>query len=215
MKHCKWVIFILLVILFPMNTKALMCSNADKVKFQDMAQNITSTYSYVENNGNVNFSITLSNIPEKFIIKDANNDKIYNYTSSEITLNGFDYGKSYRFDIYVDDINCFLDKIYSIYVSLPAYNIYYNDEVCEGIESYKYCNKWQSIPFTYDDFIANVTDYRLSLYKLEDLDDYYSYNGMFDTVIEFYVKYYYIILPAIIMIGLFGIYRYNKKNDLF
>ena len=39
--------------------------------------------------------------------------------------------------------------------------------------------------------------------------------GIFDYIIEFYLDYYYFILPGVIVICFVGIYIYNKKHDLF
>ncbi|MDD3452953.1 MAG: hypothetical protein PHN42_01580 [Bacilli bacterium] len=209
MKHYKKIfILFLFIILSPINTKALMCSNADKVKYQTMAQNIKSSYDYVDNGGIITFNVTLSNIPERFIISSVALNQRYEYTSSELIINNLNPGQSYRFDVYINDDSCYLERLYSVYVNLPFYNLYYDDEICDGIESFKYCNKWQSNSLTYDEFAIKVAEYKLSLQDELILEEE-TYDGVFDKIIDFYVKYYYIILPSIIILCI-GYMLYRK-----
>lgn len=207
-------VFILLIILFPSNSKALVCSDKEKVKFQEMAQNITTTYSYVESNNQVTFNITFSNIPEGFRIYDYTNRKEYPYITSEITLTDYKDGNSYRFDYYTNDILCQYSRLYSSYINLPFYNPYYNDSICSGL-NYKYCNKWQKINMTYEEFIKDVTNYKKSL-ELSTIDlSKEEIKGFFDYVSEFYIKYYYIVLPLFIGFAISYIIYYNRKQNLF
>lgn len=207
-------IFILLIILFPINSKALVCSDKDKVYFQELAKNITTTYSYVEENNQAIFNITFSNIPEGFRIYDYTNKKEYGYTASEITLGGYQAGSSYRFDYYTNDILCQYSRLYSSYINLPFYNPYYNDSVCNGL-NYKYCNKWQKINMNYEEFLNDVNNYKKSLELDKKEENIEEIKGFFDNVIDFYTKYYYIILPIFIIIAISYIIYYNKKQDLF
>lgn len=207
-------VFILLIILFPINSKALLvCSDKEKVKFQELAKNITTTYSYVESNEQVTFNITFSNIPEGFRIYDYANKKEYPYTASEITLTGYKDGKSYRFDYYTNDILCQYSRLYSSYINLPFYNPYYNDSICSGI-NYKYCNKWQKNNMTYEEFIKDVADYKKSLELSSDISTE-EVKGLFDYISEFYIKYYYIVLPLFIGFAISYIIYYNRKQNLF
>lgn len=210
----RFLLFGLLIFLFPMTTNALMCPNADKVNFQEMAKNITTTYDYVESNGTASFQITLSNIPTNFIIKEAINGTKHPYSGSSLTVNNYESGKTYRFDVYVDDVNCFLERLYSIYVTVPFYNQYYQDEICKGIESYKYCQKWQSNTFTYEEFVKNVESYKKSLIK-EEKPEKEIKESIFDKILDFYIDYYFVILPVIILAGMIYTHYYNKKHDLF
>jgi len=206
-------IFVLFIILFPINSKALLCSNKEKVKFQELAKNITTTYDYVEENNQVTFNIIFSNIPEGFRIYDYNNKTEHGYFAREMLLSGFKPGTSYRFDYYTNDVLCQYDNLYTSYINLPHYNPYYNDSICEGL-NYKYCNKWQKIDMTYEEFINDVTKYKESLKAVEGPTTE-KVKGFFDYIIEFYVNYYYIVLPLFIIISISYIIYYNKKQDLF
>lgn len=206
--------FILLIILSPINSKALVCSDKEKVKFQELAKNIATTYNYTETNNQVTFNITFSNIPEGFRIYDYVNKVEHPYTASEITLNGYQAGVSYRFDYYTNDILCQYSRLYSSYINLPSYNPYYNDNICSNLD-YKYCNKWQKINMSYDEFIKDVTEYRKSLEIIEKGPNVDDIKGIFDYIIEIYIKYYYIILPLFIGFAIFYIIYYNRKQNFF
>ena len=212
MKYIKYVILLILVIPFSVN--ATFCPTSSKAQFKDQSENIMFTYDYVESD-TVTFNITISNIPEDFIIKDVSNNKIYNYTKSEITLYNYIPEESYRFDIYVDDIFCSDDKMNSKYVITPAFNPYYKDEVCSGVEDYELCLKWQSMPFTYEEFVSRVTEYKKEIeQKPEDVIEV-EYESVFSKMGTFFLDYYYYILPAIIIICLIIMVRRIRKDDLF
>lgn len=207
-------IFILFVILFPINSKALLCSDKEKVKFQELAKNITTTYDYIEKNNQATFNITFSNIPEGFRIYDYVNKKEYGYSASEIILSGFKSGRSYRFDYYTSDVLCQYDNLYTSYINLPYYNPYYKDSICNGL-NYKYCNKWQKIDMNYEEFVSNVNEYKKSLEIIDNTINEKEVKGFFDYIMEFYIKYYYIVLPLFIIVSISYIIYYNKKQDLF
>ena len=95
---------------------------------------------------------------------------------------------------------------------MSFYNQYYNDPICNGV-TYKYCNKWQKNDFTYEEFIKNVEEYKNT--KNIIVEEPNEVKGIFDYIMEFYISYYYIILPTIILISVIYIYINRKKNDLF
>ena len=110
---------------------------------------------------------------------------------------------------------CDSSVIYYIYVATPAYNPYYSDPICEGV-NYKYCNKWQKNTLSYEEFIRNVEEYKNKKDVIE-IDD--NVKGIFDIILEFYINNYYIILPTLIIIILIYIVINSiinrKKNNLF
>lgn len=181
-----------------------------------MAQNITTSYTYTEQDGNITFQITLSNIQAGLIIKDVKNNTIYPYRGSELTIPNLQANTSYRFDIYTDDIDCDLETLYSHYVNTPAYNPYYQDEVCIGMEEYPLCQKWTQVNLTYEEFHQEVEKAKQPSESTEvEIKPEQNIKGIYDYILEFYLNYYYIVLPIFIVGGIIIIYRYNKKNDLF
>ena len=207
MMRCYKLLILLAIILIPAKANALMCSNQDKVKFQKMAKNITTTYDYIEENGTVAFTVTLSNVPNDFVIQHLASDQEYRTENGEIVFNNMAAGTSYRFDVYTSDEACFLERLYSIYVNLPSYNPYYNDPICEGIENYKFCNKWQQVNLTYDEFVKEVNRYKASLKQPEKKEEV---KGFFEKIIDFCMKYPYIVIPIFILLIGLCIYVYNK-----
>lgn len=211
----RFIIFFgLLVLFFPFKTKAIFCTNDKKVGYQTSARNITTSYTYTEDNGNISFQIKLSNIPKNFIVKDIKNKNTYNYQGSEITINNLKPDTSYRFDIYVGDLDCDNELMYSHYVNTPAYNPYYQDEVCIGMESYSICQKWFKVTMSIEEFRQKVNQLKEPEKPIIERPIEKT-KGFTDYMLDFYLNYYYIILPIFILSGFIIIYYYNKKNDLF
>lgn len=211
-----FIMLILLIILFPIKANALVCSNQDMVKLKSEAQNITTTYDYKEENNNVTFNITFSNLNTDLYLLETIEKKSYYYIGNEMTLTGYKAGESYKFKVYATNSLCDTDALYTVYVTLPYYNNYYKDELCKGIEDYELCQKWIKNKITYDEFKNKITDYKKVIDKEDNNPDKNkTVKGIFDYLIEFYIKYYYIVLPLIIIISVVYVYKNNKKNDLF
>lgn len=199
----------------PLQAKAIFCTNEKRTELQTLASNITTSYTYTEANGTITFQIRLSNIYNGFSIKDTKNDVTYPYRGSELVISDLKPNTNYRFDVYTNDISCDESVLYSHYVTTPHYNPYYSDPVCIGAENYSLCQKWSNVTISYEKFVQEVEEFK----KEEEVPIIYeqekSTKGIADYLLEFYLEYYYIILPVFIIGGCFIIYRYNKKNDLF
>ena len=183
MRYLK--IFIYLIILSPLCVKGLVCDNTTKVRLQTLAQNITTSYDYVEQNGTVTFNITFLNLNSELYLVDTVNEKDIYYSDTSLTLNGFESGKNYKFEVRSTDPFCSRSVLYYIYVTTPYFNPYYNDPICEGV-SYKYCNKWQKNDLSYDEFIEynfkRIFKYRNPIEE----DEYY----IIKDEIKYSTKYY-------------------------
>ncbi len=217
MKKYRKLFVILVVFIFcPKNVKALLCENIDKVRYQDLAKNISYSYDAVEKNGNVKFTVTFSNIPKQFAIKNVNRNEWYSYKGSELKISNLESNKNYRFDIYVEsDDGCDNISLYTFNINLPYYNKYYTDSLCKGIEQYKLCQKWVNTQYTYEEWKKQVNKYRDSLNERNKKEDEKNTKSWIEKIIELYGQTYYIILPLVIIIGGIIIYVYNKKRDLF
>lgn len=202
--------FLFCLFLFPMFTKALICDNKTLVRYKNIAGNITTTYDYIEENNDVKFFITFSNMSSELYMLDEN-DKRYS-SSSELILSDLKPGTSYKFRLYANNSDC-ETVLNTIYINLPYYNSYYKDPICDNLD-YKYCNKWQKNTFTYEEFVKNVEDYRKSLEKEDDIKEKKE-SGIFDFIVDFYVKNYYYILPTIIVLSIIYMIRNVRKDDLF
>ena len=152
---------LLFIILFFSASKvgAAACSNASKVEYQERAKNISYTYKYNDET-NV-FEVTFTNVTEGLYLRDLNGLHNYKPTNNEITLTNVEPGYSYRFGIYTSDKNpCSHSNLYPLYVTLPFYNPYYHDSLCDGIKEYKYCKKFVNKNITYEEFKTSVEEYR-------------------------------------------------------
>lgn len=203
-----------IAMLFPIKISA-QCSNSEIIRRSSLAKNISITYNYIEENGQVSFYITLSNLQPDFYIKDVQNQKQYYYTSNEIVLYGYKPNTSYRFDVYgVGECN---ERLYSHYVNLPGYNPYYNDPICVGVNS-SICQKWVNINYNYDTFVKEVNKIKQKTQVKEENQVEEEPLGIYDYILKFFISYYYIILPIIIVVCLVIIIIQNKKRkkeDLF
>lgn len=209
-----FVLLICIFILFPTSTKALLCDNELKVKYSEMAKNISVNYEYVEANNDVTFSIKFSNIPEGFAIENYYSGITYNYTGPELVIPA-EKKKGYMFNVYYPNTPCHMEVLYKHYITIPAYNYYYKDEICNDISDYKLCSKWLNINYSYEEWKTKVQKYKDSLIKLDDITEDKNEKNIFDTIVNFYSKYYMYILSGLILLCFGGMYIYNKKHDLF
>ncbi len=215
-KYSKIMILLVLFVLFPKDAEALLCENVYKVKYQELAKNITYSYDATEKNGTVNFTLTFSNVQKGFALKDDEGSVWYYPKNSEIVIKNLKSKTNHRYDVYVTSGGCANLSLYTFNVLLPGYNKYYKDELCNGIEKYVLCQKWTNKEMTYEEWKKNVTTYRGSLNK----DDIEQNNAekdktIMEKIIEVYGEIYYIVLPILIVVGSIIIYTYNKKRELF
>lgn len=198
-------------LVFPFQAEA--CNSNEKIKLLALANNINSTYVFDENSKT--FQITLTNIPKGFAVKEVNSGITHYYSQSELRFDGYQPGGNYRFDVTSDTIGCSNEVLKSFYITLPVYNLNHIDPLCKGLEEYDICQKWGK-------YITNRSQFELEIKKInqdisisEEAVVEPIYTGVFDKFAEFFVRTYYIILPIIIVGGLFGIYKLNKKEQLF
>lgn len=210
MRYLKYLLC--LIILFPITVNGLVCDNATKVRLQKLAQNITTSYDAIEQDGMVTFDITFHNLSHELYLVDTTNKREFYYSGGPLVLGGFQSGTNYKFEVRSTNLYCNGSVLYYLYVTTPSYNPYYNDPICDGL-TYKYCNKWQKNDFTYEEFIKNVEEFKKEIIIYPEEPE--QIKGIFDYIIEFYISYYYVILPIIILISLIYIFVNRKKDNLF
>lgn len=207
MKKILIIVFILFV--FPTYTKA--CTTNDK-----------STLSKIV--GNVEISYLFDESTEKFTVKISNlNNNVYFYNtqsasyvypnSNEVILYNINPEKKIRLKFYGNYQSCSNHHISSKYVTLPSYNVYYKDPLCKGYENYNVCNKWSKVNYTYEEFKEKIKSYETKAEKIEKREE--DIIGFYDYIIIIYQKYYFIILPLIIIPSIIMIYIQNEKTKLF
>lgn len=213
-KKILYTIIFIAMMFFPTKTFA-QCSNSEVIRRSSLAKNISISYDYIEENGQVSFYIIFSNLQPDFYIKDVQNQKTYYYDSNELVLYRYQPNRNYRFDVYgTGECN---QRLYSHYVNLPGYNPYYNDPVCIGVTN-SICQKWVNISYDYDTFIREVNKIKEKSQTKEEEKIVEETLGIYDYIFRFFINYYYIILPIIIAICLVIIIiqdKKRKKEDLF
>lgn len=208
-KKILYILIVYIFLCFPITVFADRCSNEEKIAFASLAKNISVTYDYIEQNNQVSFNIILTNLQPGLKIKDVMNNREYYYSSSELILYGYQPGNNYRFDVYSYSCD---SKLYSHYVTLPGYNKYYSDPVCNEVNA-SVCQKWITINYDYDTFVKEVNKYKIQ--KIEKpIEENKEVLGIYYYIINFFVKYYYIVLPIIIIICSVIIYIQRKKDSL-
>lgn len=209
----RYVTLFILLFMVSFNVKAAVCNNNDKVRYQEMAKNIT--YSYEYNDANNTFNLIFTNISEELYLENLETEERYNYQGPELRIVNLIPGNSYKYNVSTGNVDCLNEDLYTVYVTLPYYNSFYNNELCNGIENYKYCKKFINKSVTYEEFVKNVTDYKNSLANNLEENPENNVSSIFKTMFNWFLKYYYIILPIVIVTLLLIIWIYNKKHDLF
>lgn len=208
-KKLAAIIIFIGIFLFPTKTLAL-CDNSEKSRLASLVSNVSITYDYVEENGQVSFFITFTNLQPDFYVKDVNNRQIHYYNSQEMTLYGYKPNKSYRFDFYSTQCG---ERLKTQYITTPGYNPYYSDPICKGVTN-SICQKWVKLNYDYNTFVQEVNKIKQLSVKKEKKEEEIP-KGFYDYIIEFYEKYYFIILPIIIAGGITVIIIQRKKDSLF
>lgn len=211
----KYFFLFLLLFLLPTNIKA-GCSVEEKVRLKSLASNMNFSYTYVmHDNSYVSFNITISNLhPDLYIDDKYHAQTIYYNDSKETTINEYDPGMSIQYDIVSNYGACQGETIFTNYVTLPSYNYYYNDPICEGIEDYSLCKKWSTVSLDYEKFKTTVQKYKDSL-KKEDKkqEEQKEEEDVFLLALDFLAKYNLFIFGGIIIVCSGLIYYLKRKDD--
>lgn len=214
----KWLLILVLVaiLFYPTQGQALSltCDYEDMTRLKKIATNVQMIYDVAEENNNVTFNAYFYNAYKEIYIFDTINNKKYSSLYGKVvTINNLLPDKAYKFEIRTDLYGCSDDVIQTLYLNTPAYNPYYNDEVCQGLTNYALCQKWNKNLLSYEDFKKTVNAYRENLNKINADDNEQNKNSIFDMALQFYLDYYYIILPIIVLVGGVIIYKNNKKDS--
>lgn len=219
-KYFKLAVVLFLLVLVPVHVDAVdyldECDYSTKAKLKRMASNINTSYTPVENNNDVTFNVTISNIYSGLVVLDGKTGNEYRYDTNrevphEVTITGLKPDQTYRYEVYTDVENCSEESLNVYYVTLPAYNPYYKDELCKGVENYKLCNRWLKHSLTHEEFVREITKYKKSLNqsKKEEV----IVEKKLNTMLEFLKDYYYIFIGLGILGVIYVIYVRRKRDS--
>ena len=208
----KKILIFFLLLLLPLNIKAYYCNYEDYKTEQKKASNVNLMLDYEIKNEKAIFTITLYNLKEEHYLIDSK-ETIYEYNGTDTLEIKVEKPGSYSFEVYSEDNYCDENYLNKLYVEIPTYNKYYKDELCKGVENFKYCQKWFGANITYNEFKKAVNDYKESLKVIVEPEP--TYKSIFDYLLEFYVSYWFIILPTIIVVCIIGIILKKKQENKF
>jgi len=216
MKKIKVISFVFSLLVFMPIIVSAQCEYSEKSRLQGLANNLNFTYDYKETdagiNSSVDYSITIANIVPDLYIVDQTNIKVYYNNQGEITISNYRPGSTIQFIVYGNTENCKGVELINNYVSLPSYNSFYKDPMCDGVTDYKLCKRWAKIDLSYDEFVKKVKEYKEKL-KVEDIPVIEGKNSFIDKIISFLSKYSFYLFGAIIVICSGLIFYLNRKDD--
>ena len=211
---------LLIITLFMLDTKVFAltyggCDYSTISNLKSLVSNINISYNYRLENNNAYFQVTLNNITSEMYFYDVKNKKYYYYyntNNGEITIGDYTGdGTTGVYKFYSARNECYGISLGSKYYTLPRYNKYYGDKLCEGIQDYSLCQKWGGVNYTYDEFEDLIYKYKNKELQSEiDQENNIYKKGIFDKIIDFYIKNYYYLLGIVIII--FGITIIIKKR---
>jgi len=209
------IILLLILAIIPIKINA-ECSTTELSRLKTLANNINLSYEYDEANPS-NFRVVINNIVPEIYVTDQYNIDYYTYQNAnngEVITNNYIGATNIKFNIYSNNVNCQSELLTTKTITLPLYNSYYYDNVCIGLEDYELCQKWNSYTGTFEEFQTTVNKYKESLNKKQEDKQQTNSISRNNFILDFYLKYYYIILPIIIVLSSAYIYFKNKKDKL-
>ena len=209
-------IFLIIFISFCLciNKVNASCNYTRLANLKKIASNVNVTYTYRIEDNKALFDIRFANLTDDIYLYDSFNDKKYT-GKGEILLKDFKDGIKYKFYIRSNDEHCKDEGLTTKYVTLPKYNIYYGDSICEGIEDYTLCQRWGTFGAnSYDEYVRQINKYKLSLKNNNKEEEQKEEITLVQKVVRFILKNYVIVLITIIIVCLVLI-RYLSKKDKF
>ncbi|MDD3187513.1 MAG: hypothetical protein PHD02_03460 [Bacilli bacterium] len=213
----KKLLIFFLILIIPMTVHASpYCDYNEYNEILKKAGNVNIMVDYKELEDSAVFTITLYNIQaDEYIVNNETGNKYYYADTNNgiISFNNITEPKIYKFTIYSTLNQCDDSALATLYATVPTYNKYYKNKLCEGIEDYKLCQRWSTIDLTYEEFKSQIDSYKAS--KIEEADKDDTYKSIFDYMLDFYLKYYYYLLPSIIVISIISIFIIKKRENKF
>ena len=216
----KYILFLIITLFFFCNVQALTYGGCDSSKIsrlKSLVTNVNITYDYHMEGDYPRFDLTLTNITPDMYFYDNITRRNYYYSDTnngEITIYGYNVNSG-NLKFYSNLGECPGIKLGTKYYNFPKYNPYYNSSICSDIPNYNLCQKWADVNYSYSEFEKKVLEYKQEQLKEEEKVEIEYQKTLIDSIIEFYVNYYYIILGLIIVVCgtiIFIKSRNNKFN---
>ena len=199
-----------LLFIFCFTTKAdALCTSR---KFSDLKMiAYRSTVSYdlkFDENHKYYFLLTVNNVDKNILV--SFNGRFYEPENGVVKIDNKVFGgETYEIFLYGGyDTYCPEDYLYTKRITVPKYNVYSERDECIEYEEFYLCNKWYAGNIPSDEFFnVKLDSYIKSLKKENNNPGKKESKNIIDKIIDIYNKYQIIILPILILIGLFLIYK--------
>ena len=165
MKNIKYIVFTLLFIFINVFCVHASCTSEEISTLKEETKNIKITYKHlgkveIEDTDEVYynyFKLSAVNLSDDFYVMLSKNTNKFVPIDGKIETTV--YSGNWDFHIYSNKCE---EKINTIDVFIPTFNVYSLDPLCEGIdgEDFELCGKYYEYNIEYSDFIQRVTRYR-------------------------------------------------------
>ena len=212
--------FITIVLLLPFSVDAITCNKEQISRYEKLANQVQTTLEYRETEDGIAFDVIFHNVHNDFKIMDYNS---YSYLkpssdNKEGIIKATNYlpNQSYDFGIVNHDSVCDSKIIRKITITMPYYNSYYKNSLCNGISEFELCKKWVNIGnISYTTFVNSVNEYKKTMESADNILDVEIEDNLINNIRNFFAKYYFYIIITILVIISIIMYLINKRRKSF
>lgn len=159
MKHLKYILFLIALIIIPKHVYADNCTNEELNKLKVSAISSTINYNHLGDN---NYEIIITNLDGSFYVEDINTNQKITKTNDVTTqtLTGYTGGNSYTFNFFgAEGSSCPHVLLRVQHLSVPKFNPYSKREECTTHQDFDLCSKWYPGTITDEQFITKYNEY--------------------------------------------------------
>ena len=208
----KIVLLLVSFFILPLSSYAYQyCDDQTDATARTLAANVNVVYEVnSDQNDNPYFTIYITNLNSDMLLIDTgsgNSYKGFNENKTELVINSTISGK-HNFMIY--SFKC-KNKVGGKTITLPSYNEYYLDPLCQGLESYKQCQKWSGYSASRAQFEQDIQDIKDKIKKAEEEKEGTKISKFwYNKLVKVFFKTWWLIIIDI-MLGV-AIYYYYKNR---
>lgn len=219
MKKNGLMIIILMLVLLPFNVSAKSKTDCDYGLLSSMKQyasNVNIIYDYYLKDNNAYFNVTINNLTSNmYVVDEVTGSKYYfsDTNNGELIIRDYKDVETLKYKIYSNNSECMDEVLIIQYITLPVYNKYSTDPLCEGISDYQLCHRFLKTNISYEEFKKQVTEYKTGKEKevVEDKKEVKDEMTFVEKLIDFAKRFG--ILFVILIVGLIVyIVKQRKKN---
>lgn len=208
-------IFLVCLFVFPLVTNAATCNSKTMSNISSLANNVNIVYEVDTSKKTPVFTITLSNLTTDMIVFDRNAAKTYkgfSNTGSELSIKTNTSG-SYSFIIYSKQCK---EQVATKSVSLPTYNVFYGDKLCDGLDTCDVCQKWYGSNKDRKAFEQGIQECKRkkNIVVEEEEKPVPQDKAWYESLADIFLKFWWaIIILMIVVIGIYYAIRAKQKKN--